>query len=41
MNEFYKEKFKHFYNTTMKKQATPSANTSKSEIDFLLEKFIE
>lgn len=40
MNEFFKEKFKHFYNNQMKKQGTPSANTSKAEIDGLLEKFI-
>lgn len=40
MNEFYKEKFKHFYNFTCKKQGTASASTSKQEVDGLLEKFL-
>lgn len=40
MNEFYKEQFKAFYNNQMKKSGTPSAQTTKEEIDNILRKFI-
>ena len=40
MNEFYKEQFKAFYNIQLRKSGTPSAQTSKDEIDSVLRKFI-
>lgn len=41
MNEFFKDKFKNFYNNVLVKQGTPSAQTTKEDIDNILRQFME